>query len=115
VVLSVRDAALFLAQKLLGERFDGFTRSWSETRELVRLEKTMALDRGELPDHPGAPGVVECVRQLFVPVAQQTENIEVALMVTTRSILAKAPHFIENAFAEPIESYLPEFAEDSPV
>jgi hypothetical protein len=30
------------------------------------------VNRGELPDHPGAPGIVECARQLFVSVATPT-------------------------------------------
>ena len=33
------------------------------------------MDRGELDDHPRAAWIVECVRQLFVSVLQQLEDI----------------------------------------
>jgi hypothetical protein len=33
------------------------------------------MDRGELNDHPGAAWIVECVREFFVSVLQQLEDI----------------------------------------
>ena len=73
------------------------------------------MDRGELDGHPGAPWIVECVRQLFVSALQQPENIQVALMMASRGIQAKLFEFFKNALAEPLESNLPQFTEDLPV
>ena len=110
-----RRAVLPLAQNLLGEPLDGFTRLGRESRELVRVEKTVGVDGGKFPEHSGSPRIVESVGQLFVSVLEPTVEIEIALMMTTGGIQAKALHFIENALAEPLECDLPEFAKDLPV
>jgi hypothetical protein len=55
------------------------------------------------------------VRQLIVSIPQQSVESEVALVMSARSVLAKDLDVIEDALAEPVESYLSELAKDSPV
>ena len=73
------------------------------------------MDRGKLLDHPGPPWFVECVRQLFFSILQRLEDIQVTLVITSRGFPAKRFEFFKNALAEPLESYLPKFAEKLPV
>ena len=73
------------------------------------------MHRSQLLQHPRAARGVECPGQHLVSISEELEHIEVPLMVTTRRIRRDAIKFIENAFAIPLESRLPDFPENLPV
>ncbi len=58
---------------------------------------------------------VRASRELGVSISEELEHIEVPLMVTPRHIRRDAIKFMENAFAIPLESRLPDLPVNLPV
>ena len=75
----------------------------------------MGVDRCELDDHLGSAQIVECARKLFISLLQESEDVEVALMMASRGIQAKALELLESSLAEPLESDFSELAEQLPI
>lgn len=98
-------------QELLRERFDSVTCARCEAAELARFEQAVGVNRGELPEHPGAPRVIERTREVVVTALKPAEELEVPLVRTSRGVSPKALRLVENALTEPLQSDLAKLAE----
>jgi hypothetical protein len=63
----------------------------------------------------GTPWIVECVSELFISIPQESNDVEVALMMAPRGIEAKGLEVFNDALAESLKGDLPELAEGLPV
>ena len=105
--------------RLGGEEFshrrDPLLNLWIETSKLVCCQEMQRVHRRQLPQHLGSTRVVERPSQHFVSVSEQSEHLEVPLVVTPRGVRRNAINFIENSLAVSLKRWLPELAENFPV
>jgi hypothetical protein len=85
------------------QEFDYTSGFQTKAHELLLRQQPLRIDGGQLGERGGPPKIIEGLGYLLVPTLEDSEDGQVALMMTLGAIRANAIKFSKDALAKPIE------------
>ena len=104
-----------LSRPMCEQQFDNTAGFRTQARELLLSQQPIRIDSGKLGQCCRPPHIIEGSCDLVVPTLEDSEDGQIALMMTLGAIRPEAVNFFEDALAKPLQCHWSHLSQQLPI